>query len=131
MSAAHFDQDAPIVCDNCGVRAVFLIGDGNGNYCSYTCNLCIELRFPDGIDGRDVHRLWQPAEELDAQAAQLERDRTRWLRPIAVWVAYIGALTLIPAGLWYLTLGQPIGLILWAIAGVVWVLARAIEREGS
>ena len=56
-----------------------------------------------------------------------ERDRQRWLRPVAVWIAYIGALTLIPAGLWYLTVGQPIGLAVWAIAAAIWLTAWGLD----
>jgi hypothetical protein len=48
-----------IPCDNCGKPAEYAADEGNGNYCSYWCNLCIELRCPDGISLQDVHRLDQ------------------------------------------------------------------------
>jgi len=59
---------------------------------------------------------------------QTETDRARFLRAVAVWVAYLGALTLTPIGLWYLTVGQPIGLVVWALAATIWATARAVDR---
>jgi len=60
---------------------------------------------------------------------QTETDRARFLRVVAVWVAYLGALALAPIGLWFLTVGQPIGLVVWAVAATIWATARAVERR--
>lgn len=40
----------PERCDNCGDLAVYAVNEGDGNYCSYACEACIELRMPDGFD---------------------------------------------------------------------------------
>jgi hypothetical protein len=34
-------------CDNCGNPATWSVDEGDGNYCSYACDNCLELRFPD------------------------------------------------------------------------------------
>jgi len=65
------------------------------------------------------------------QCDQLERNRARFFRAVAVWVAYLSALALAPIGLWFLTVGQPIGLVVWAVAATIWATARAVEQEGK
>ena len=41
---------AELLCDNCGAPARYSRDEGDGNYCSYWCDLCIELVDPDGVD---------------------------------------------------------------------------------
>lgn len=59
---------------------------------------------------------------------QLERDRQRFLRRVALLVAYVGALTLAPIALYLLIVGRFAGWVVLALAATIWLTAWAVER---
>lgn len=60
---------------------------------------------------------------------ELERDRARFLRRLALLVAYVGALTIAPIGLYLLIVGRFAGWLVLVLAAAVWVTAWAVERD--